>query len=227
LGYSSFNDVTGNGLRILLLGSYDSQTKSLLRSLRNRFNEIFARYECFTILLENLDVYVSTKQDESIIVLFDREDDMLQCTIIKENKIEETIDIPAENFENYLGSGTGVIAYNHLRKITELEKINTLSTWSDLIIVIKHLENTRGGELVELTYLLFQKYTFSNMDPFKYIFLHQKDMFISTMVNELLALHKVNKIQYKDEADLLQIAISEIQSNITRLNLLIGRFKEW
>jgi hypothetical protein len=222
-----FNDITGNGLKILLLGSYDPITKKILRELRLNLNEIFNRYGCYTILLENLDIHIPIDQDGSIIVLFENEEDQINCTIIKEDEIVETINIKTENFEEELSNKAKIIAYNRLRKLSELEKIKLLAEWADIIFVIKQNENTRGGELVELTYLLFHRNTMNNTDPFKFYFYHQEDIFISTMVKELLGINHVKILPYLDSSELFKKVDLETRSKITELNVKINRFNHF
>jgi hypothetical protein len=217
------DNITGNGLKILLLGSYDPITKPILRNLRLQLNENFSRYSCFTILLENLDVHISSRQRD--ILLFEYNEDEIVCTILEDYKIVETLSVPPNEFKEKLGIDAGLIAYNEFRKLSEMEKVKLLAEWSDLVLLVKHREDTRGGELVEMTYLLFNKNTFNNSDPLKYIFFHRKDICISTMVKELITLFGTKVIPYKNESNLCEEVNSEIKKNITRLNLLESRFK--
>lgn len=60
----------GNGLRILLLGSYDPVTKDILHRLRLDLNQWFERYSCTTLLLDNLEIHISLSPSANDYSLF-------------------------------------------------------------------------------------------------------------------------------------------------------------
>jgi len=69
---------------------------------------------------------------------------------------------------------------------------------TSLIFVIRHLELTRGGEYIELTFLLGK-----GLNPRKVYMLINKNIEISTMLKELIDNTKINLRTYKDKTELL------------------------
>lgn len=210
---------------MLLLGSYDATTKKILRNVRNNLNESFTRYSCYTILLENLDVFVSTTiKEPSYFILLEREEEEISCTILSSStKIIETLMFKnQEAFNKYIGHEARIIDYGKFRKMSELSKIKMLDTWADLVYVIRDKEETRGGELVELTYLLHNRSEIG--DPGKYAIFYRKGISISTMLKEIIGMHRVATIDYVSEVELVDKFIENIGTNIDRLNVQFNRF---
>jgi hypothetical protein len=79
-------------------------------------------------------------------------------------------------------------------KLPIIEKLRQLADASTLTLLIRHKELTRGGEYIELAFLLGSK-----SQPPKTVFLSKTNVEISEMVWELLDYHGVNFRQYKNE----------------------------
>lgn len=132
-----------------------------------------------------------------------------------------------EDFRKKLGAESGAIDFKQFRKVSELEKVVILNEWADVIYLVKHLENTRGGELVELTYLLYRKNIKSNHDPLKYEFFYKSEIEISTMVKEIVSNNRITPVVYRDYDDLQQRVFEITGRHISRLNTEIGRFRQF
>lgn len=222
---SLIEDILGTGLRILLLGSYDSITRNILHNLRIDLNERFQRYSCSILLLENMDVFISPDpkvHDYSL--FFEKGEKSMVVTIIKEKtKPVEIISYNSEEeFQKSLGSAN--INFNQFRKVSELEKVLILSDWADLIYLVKEVELTRGGEWVELTYLLHSHAGKSNVDPLKFELFYKKDLKISTMIKEIVANNKITPQVFDTYEKLRKLSIETTEKHISRLNTQIGRF---
>ncbi len=229
---SIIEDLLGNGLRILLLGSYDDITRTILHKLRKDLNERFERYACTTLLLENMDIHVSLRPGlHDYSVFFEKEGENAGAvTLIKEKtKPIERIEYKSEQeYQQSIGSGSGSIDFKHFRKVPELEKASILNDWADLVYLIKQLELTRGGELVELTYLLHRhRGGKSVVDPLKYEFFYKKEIEISTMVKEIVVHNKIYPIEYTEYEELRDSAFEVTERHISRLNTQLGRFHQF
>ena len=227
---SIIEEILGSGLKILLLGSYDDSTKQILYDLRKLLNENFQRYACTTILLENLDVHVARAVGMHDFSMFiEKHEQRITVTIMKSKTtpIEILTFSDEVDFETNIGNSSTNIDFKQFRKVTELEKISILSDWADLIYTTKDLELTRGGELVELTYLLHNRIWKSNVDPLKHEFFYKKDVKISTMVKEIISNNKIAPQEYASYQELEEKIIQTTDAQISRLNTQISRFNQF
>jgi hypothetical protein len=136
-------------------------TKNILDKIRNSLNWTFERYSCITLLIDNIEVYASlTLGVHNYLMLIERDGNTEQYISSKAALNHLPLSVMTMKMTSK------AIYFNKFRRISELEKVARLSQWSDLIYVIKYLELTRGGELVELVYLLDQQ----AQDPLKYEF---------------------------------------------------------
>jgi hypothetical protein len=74
-----------------------------------------------------------------------------------------------------------------------------LATISALVFVIRHRELTRGGEYIELAFLLG-----NGLDPRIVYMLVNSDVEISAMLKELIDFTEINFRVYKNQEDLLE-----------------------
>lgn len=224
-------EILGNGLRILLLGSYDDQTKAFLHQLRNDLNERFQRYASITLMLENMDIYISPDpQVHDYSIFFEREGkEEAVVTFIKEKTkpIEIISYSNEEEFKKNIGKDSGNVDFRQFRKVSELEKVSILNDWADLTYLVKELELTRGGDLVELTYLLHKHAGKTNIDPLKFEFFYKNGIEISTMIKEIVANNKIVPQKYTSYDELRDISIKTTERHISRLNTQIGRFNQF
>jgi hypothetical protein len=227
---SVIEDILGSGLRILLLGSYDDQTINILHQLRLNLNETFQRYSCTTLLLENMDVYISLDpQIGDYSLFFENVGTGGVVTIIREKtKPVEILSYKnEEDFKTNIGKDAGLIDFKNFRKVSELEKVLILNDWADVVYLIKELESTRGGELIELTYLLYNLQNRTNVDPLKYEFFYKKNIEISTMMKEIVSNNKIIPQEYELTDQLNDKVIEITKKHISRLNTLISRFNQF
>ena len=229
---SFLEDIAGNGLRILLLGSYDSETKVILYRLRKDLGKEFARYASITMLVETVDVHVSLIPGlHDYVILFERREDGGGTALILKGKtkIVESIEYKNEDeFRQRIGSdSSNTINLRKFRKLSQLEKVSLLGEWSDVIYLIRQLEATRGGEFVELVYLLGSRHGISAQDPLKYEFFYKKGIEISTMMKEIISYNKIEAIPYNDYNGLWEAVFIKTNYHISRLNTQFNRFKEF
>lgn len=228
MGLSYSDGIIGNGLKILLLGSYDKETKPILRNLRKALNERFSRYICTTVLLENIDIHKSLTEGVDIHLFLEKEDSQITMTILRNgNQIIERLDIDESEFSSTIGKDSKLIDYTQFRKLNELEKVMLLNDWADVVYLIKHNELTRGGELVELTYILFTNPSKKNINSLKYNIFFQSDIMISTMLKEIVGIFKIDTISYTNYPIMENHVIQTTMDHISRLNVTIGRFNQF
>jgi hypothetical protein len=181
---------------ILLLGSYNDETFKLLKRLREFVLETFGGNEIYCIMLEGVDVYLSDrvqvlaeKWSEDKVTLFVFTEGMITDNVEEINLIDEAVKI-VENFLRIKYQAT------FIRKVPIIEKLGMLANACRLIFVPRHRELTRGGELVELTYL--SPYCGDRM----YFLKKKKGIGLSAMVKEILDAFNVNLRTYNDEMEL-------------------------
>lgn len=228
MGAAYSDSIIRNGLKILLLGSYDKETKPILRNLRKILNEKFERYVCTTVLLENIDIHKSSIEGIDIQLFIEKEDSQITMTIVRNgNQILERLDVDESEFSSTIGEKSKLIDYTKFRKLNQLEKVGLLNEWADIAYTIKHNELTRGGELVELTYILFTNAKRANIDAFKYNIFFQSNIVISSMLEEIVKNFRIDTISYTDYPSLEEMAIQTTRNHIARLNVTIGRFTQF
>lgn len=222
---SAIDEISGRGLHILILGSYDQATKDILHRLRMDLNKQFERYSCFTVLLENIEVHQSRAKSHDLFILIETENQYSgTVTIVQESSILDTLTFLDETeLKGILSDDAGVIDMKAFRKLKEFEKLMLLAQWADVIYLIKENELTRGGELVEVTYLL----TLGNIS---YLFTQNMEFFvhqgttISTMLKELIEFRNIRTFSYDTYDNLIQNLIERTSWHISRLNATLSRF---
>ncbi|TSA57899.1 hypothetical protein D4R42_00720 [bacterium] len=141
---------------VLLLGSYDRATKDILDKIKEEIAKIFAG-KTFAFLLENLEVYTSDRFE----VLVEIEDGLQITIYLFEGKsLRDVLDLPLK-----AGEKPDDIVYSYLKQKFNVSAINkqsveakfdTLMGLAVEIFLIRHKEETRGGEYVELMHALFR-----------------------------------------------------------------------
>jgi hypothetical protein len=227
---SLLEDIMGYGLRILLLGSYDNKTKKILDDLRKHLNEKFERYSCITLLLENIDFFLSLKSGEPECAILIEKEGERGTAYLLESKTKPLAIIDyfnEDDFKEKIGQESKAVDFKQFRKLSELEKVDRLEEWADLIYLVRHLESTRGGELVELAYLLLRQSGNRYSDRLKYEVFYKIGIEISTMIKEIVGINKIDTIGYDNYKNLLTKVFGRTESHISRLNLFDGRFKQF
>jgi hypothetical protein len=196
---------------ILLLGSYDKETKKILEIIKEEIAKmsIFYGETIFTLLLENVEIY-KTDTDWICVEKFDGKATFIifEHDSIKVKNVADFEDKSEEDIVNTLQR----LSYKSFVRLPVLEKLRVLATISSLVFVIRHKELTRGGEYIELAFLLGK-----DLDPRIVYMLVNSEVKISAMLKELIDYTKINFRVYENEEDLLEtvrrILYYEILSN--------------
>lgn len=190
--------MTDSATIILLLGSYDEETKRVLERIKEEIAKISTYYgeSIFTLLLENVEIY-KTDTDWICVEKFDGK---VTFIIFERDSIEakDVTDFEAKSEEDIVKMVKN-LGYKSFVKIPVLEKLRVLATISSLVFVIRHKELTRCGEYIELVFLLGK-----GLDPRMVYILVNSEVEISAMLKELIDYTKINFRAYKNEEDLLE-----------------------
>ncbi|MBA3751149.1 MAG: hypothetical protein H0X03_09735 [Nitrosopumilus sp.] len=205
---------------ILLLGSYDKETKKILYSLKEELstNFLYLESNLFIFLLDNTEIYSATvidKQNErkTLYLIVERYADNKRLTIfimdgdnvisIDDISIVSNVDKTLKQFldNKYLES--------FFSKASILETLKILGRFSALTFLIRNQELTRGGEYVELVYLLIGSINSANL-----YFIKKEGFNLSTMASEILEYFNVNFRSYTNEDELHRTVIRIFQNHI-------------
>lgn len=208
---------------ILLLGSYDSKTEQVLYNVREEVSRHYMnqRHVILILLLSKIEVYAvdyidnNTNQRKKftlIVEMYEKNkitlyklnpssiDDMVDITVQSQGDIEVGI---TRYLETYVGA--------ERTKLTILPKLEFLGTSSLSIFLIRHRELTRGGEYVELVYLL------NKLDPNKIFFLKREGFDLSTMALEILDKQGVILRTYRKDSQLIDQVLRTFDNCLSKV----------
>jgi hypothetical protein len=182
---------------LLLLGSYDLDTKNLMEGVKKEIAEKFGGEGVYIYLLDELDVYLSEKfyiisekwkEDKISIYIFSLKGEEIEAYDIK---------APSHSFEEAIKRFLKE-KYNieKLKKETIFDKLEILSHIAKVIILIREKEETRGGEIAELIFLILSNFS-SKLCVFK-----REGIELSDMIKEFLDYSNVVLRTYKNQEEL-------------------------
>lgn len=195
---------------ILLLGSYDPDTKKLLYEIRNFIAKSFVE-DVYALILEELEVY---KGEENYFFMVEkgREPmlyafrlyglfDVRPLKITNPNELDNIVrNIVNKNYNTDI---TG--------RLPIIEKLEALAKSSELVLVIRDKQYSRCGEYIELTFLLEK-----GVDPRNVVFIVNKDIELSTMVKELLDYYWFVLRIYSSKDDLMDLIYRLVYYGVLR-----------
>ena len=181
---------------ILLLGSYDPETKNILYMLREYIARHFTQH-IYALLLEDLEIYRCRKNRKDYALIIEG-GDFPVAYLFHQLNLTNIIFIEKGGDEGAKEAGQKLDITIH-EKLPILEKLKALIDIVCLTIILRHKELTRCGEYIELTFLLDM-----GAEPNKIKFLWNKNIPISTMVKELLAKYGFTIHFYMNEKELLE-----------------------
>lgn len=185
---------------ILLLGSYDPDTKNLMDYIKRELAEKFGGEGVYIYLLDELDVYYS-REYFAIIEKWERNKVSVHVFSMKGEEME-TFDIPIQTFDEKIIKDE---CYKLLKekfpieKIEEcaiLDKLRMLARMAKVIILIRDKEETRGGEIAELIFIILNNFS-SKLCVFK-----REGIELSEMIKEFLDQFNVVLRTYKHKEGL-------------------------
>ena len=181
---------------ILLLGSFDPQTKAQLEDIKEEIVKTFSGENVYALLLDGVEVYFS----DVVKVLTElSSEDRITLFIFQDEQLVDMDDLKLkkEDMDKKI--------YNYLKKkykITEFkrlpifDKLDVLMQNAKIIFLLRDKEETRGGEYLELMHALFRGYAE------KIWFLKKNGIALSAMLMEYLDKYQVKMRTYREKSDL-------------------------
>jgi hypothetical protein len=190
---------------ILLLGSFDPQTKAQLENIKEEIVKTFSGENVYALLLDSVEVYFS----EIVKVLTELSgEDKITLFIIQDEQLVDMDDLKLEKEDidqtvyNYLKKKYKIIEF---KRLPILDKLDVLMQNAKVIFLLRDKEETRGGEYLELMHALFRGHAK------KIWFLHKNEIARSTMLMEYLDEHEIKMRTYKGKIDLKTTVIRTLQ----------------
>jgi hypothetical protein len=211
---------------ILLLGSYDSETKEALYSMQETIANSFAREGHYSLIMEVLDLY--TLSDGHILLLENRDEH--NTTIYLFNPREGNGPIEPETIDTISNEGdVENTVYEYLTKTgfceadITTEKISILSSnglfnflvsISSVFMLLRLKEETRGGEYIELFYIT-RTGNWVSLEGFpKILILKKKGVTLTSMIDLILVEKEIPILEFTDIHDLLKKTVSIVKNFI-------------
>jgi len=194
-------------LVVLILGSYDPETKELLKRVREELAKLASVLEhvyLLPILLEQVELYES----DGPLFLVEYDEDRDRATLMA---YDDEKGILLDMHELMIGgrSGLDMAVYEAIKKhypdtrlyhkLPVMDKLQVLASANCLVFLIRHKEKTRGGEYIEFGFL-----TGAGLPPRNIYFIHREGIRVSEMVYELMDYFGVNLRTYRELDDLLR-----------------------
>jgi hypothetical protein len=185
---------------ILLLASYDPETKSVIDFLKTTLQDKFLgeKVNLHIFVLENIDVYGTYPENYAFIK--ETIDGNSYLYIFKNKTIIEILKMKDNNIKNVIKTIETIPRDINITKLPIIDKFIFLASIIRKIFVIRHKEETRGGEYIELA-LLSQDEEFAR----RTVFFQRETIEVSTMVWEILDMKNINMRVYKNHEELGEI----------------------
>ena len=198
---------------ILLLGSFDPQTKNLLANVKEEAVKAFSGENVFALMLDTLEIY--TADDMEVLTELSGEK-TITLFIFQNSQLLDMVDVKLKE------ASVDAAVYGYLKDNYQIKKVDKLLIFNKLdvlmrgaatIFLLRHKEETRGGEYLELMHALFRGHAG------KIWFLKKNEIPLSAMLMEYLDKYQVKMRTYREEKDLneniLRILKYQIQNSET------------
>jgi hypothetical protein len=208
-----------NAVRILFLCSYDKETLKVVENVIDNLSDIYdPKYDLqfekklMLILAKNVRIFEGRRGEEIYLIFAEKYRNIWEISIFKDGKI---IDISRYGLKEYKSFIKQLESYfkdvGQYKEITAITKVIELCKWADIIVVIKHLELGKGGELIELAIIAcsyFFKEDISLVQ--KTILLRKSKVKLSWMAKDLLKLGYMREKIYNNIPSLVEELKNEI-----------------
>jgi hypothetical protein len=195
---------------ILLLGSFDPQTKAQLESIKEEIVKTFSGENVYALLLDSVEVYFS----DVVEVLTELSgEDRITLFIIQDNQLVEMEDVKLKEDDvdktvyDYLKKKYNITEFNRL---PIFNKLDALMQNTQVIFLLRDKEETRGGEYLELMHALFRGHAE------KIWFLKKNEIALSAMLMEYLDKYRVKIRTYQKRSDLEKTVIRTLQYQLQK-----------
>ena len=195
---------------ILLLGSFDPQTKAQLEDIKEEILKTFSGENVYALLLDGVEVYFS---DVVEVLTESSGEDRITLFTFQDNQLVDMDDLKLEKAD------VDKTIYDYLRKKHNITKFNRLSVFEKLdvlmrnakvIFLLRDKEETRGGEYLELMHALFRG------QAEKIWFLKKNGIALSAMLMEYLDKYEVKMRTYQGRRDLESAVIRTLKYQLQK-----------
>jgi len=181
---------------VLLLGSYDSQTKEYLDDIKGTIEMNFSGEYLSSFMLEDVELYFS--EQLQVIAELTHNGKATLFIFRHHQELEDVFDVDLkgdldDTVYHFLKKKYGVTLKT---KESVFQKFDFMMRAAKTLLLIRDREETRGGEYVELMYAI------SKGHANKVWFLRRDGVRLSSMLMEYLDKAKVNMRPYIDYSDL-------------------------
>lgn len=197
---------------VLILGSFDKETKPALLALKS----VLARglmseeWAALVVLLDDVEIYKLDVPDSAVsrFVISEAVDSGLSLFLISDRKFEDAVDIgtPGEETDAVVARFVRERFDGTVLKLGILDKVGVLAQIMEVAYLVRHVELTRGGEYIELAFLIGLERTSHG----KIWFMKREGFDLSQMAWEILDKFGVHMRSYRDTdglcAEALRIA---------------------
>ena len=196
---------------IPIFGSYDKVTKELMIDLKNSLIEILSGLNVYIFLLEGLEIFtvkLSSELENLDIVIELFEDEIITAYIFRGNNLMDVKDLEIINNVDdtlyyYLKDKYEI---HSMDKIGLIDKYKHILNASNIIIFIREMEKTKGGEYLEFMHAILSD------NKNKVYFLYNVGIKLSWMLEEYLIYFNIHTLNYKDKKDLISISRKIVKS---------------
>jgi len=206
---------------VLLLGSYDPDTEKVLSKLKEDIPAHMMTEEenVLIFLLRDIEIYLVDYSDENgkdarIILISDKYRDKITIIALNEREIIDSTEFSSSGThqDQIIEEYAKRYPNPRISKLPILEKLRQLAASASLTMLVRHKEETRGGEYIELAFLLGT----GTLNPSRVYFLKKEGFDMSEMGWELLDFYGVNFRSYKDENYLCNEMVRLIRYSIRK-----------
>lgn len=198
---------------ILLLASYDPETKSVIGFLKENLLDRFLgeKINLHIFVLDNIEIY-DTYPDNYVFLKERYSDKNSSLYIFKNRKLLDMVEMADKNLESVINEIEAVPKDINIIKLPVNDKLVFLASIVSKIFVLRHKEETRGGEYIELALLSQDEELTRRM-----IFFKRENIEISTMVYEILDDKNINMRTYRECEELAETIERIIRYDISKL----------
>jgi hypothetical protein len=207
-------------IKVLLLGSYDTSTKQVMRDLVENLKATYdpeCRGQFIAVLADDVDILWARSQLSTYLILTERKDSKCTIRLFRNQDTIDVFDCQEPELEDAVNQIKELIdKAGDYTEVAASLKVRCLCRWANLVSVIKQKGLTRGGELIELTMIVCL--ALFNVEDFtmKTVVFSRKGMKLSWMLQEMVNLGKVKTISFIDFKDLSEKLKAEIDVLIQR-----------
>jgi hypothetical protein len=199
---------------ILLLGSYDEQTRAILNAVKVALAKEFSGEELYCFLIIDLEVF----SDAEYGVIVEQYDFPSSTAFIFDNnaKLLDVIEIQfADAFnlqpetEQHLNEWcirNGRNISSGLNGYSFFNALDNLFRFAKMIVLIRDREETKGGEYVDLTFGAAK-----HADKFTVLYNAKIELSGPTMA--LMERYNIDNSKYTDQEDLVSILVREVRKH--------------